>query len=388
MKKQRRKRKVAVLIESTRAYARELIRGIALHNREYRDWEITFTPHGLGETSSNWIKTWPGDGILARIDDRHTFRTIARKKLPTIDLRRSFVSPQIPRIGPDDERAVTLLFQFLRHRGFRRFAFVGISRDIHTPMDVRRETCRRLAKECDFFAELEIDVSALNESSGKNERRLVRWLQRLPIHAAVLASNDDLGFRILNACQKAGRFVPDDLAVTGIGNDDCLCELAMPGLTSIDLNPRRIGYEAAEMLRKMMDENQTYPASTLIEPKRIVARASTNVLSTGDEKVNTALRLIRERACDGVTVKEVLRQVRLSRVTLENRFKKTIGQTVYQAILETRLERVQELLSSTDLTIKTIAGRCGFDYPEYLMLLFRRRFGLTMNAFREENTEI
>lgn len=387
MKKQHRKRRVAVLVESTRAYARELIRGIALHNREHRDWEITFTPHGLGEGSSSWIKNWQGDGILARIDDRQTFRTIVKKNIPTVDLRRSFSSPAIPRIGPDDEAAVSMLFQFLRHRGFCRFAFVGVSHDVHPPMGVRRDCCRRLAETCDFFSELEMDVEP-EENVAKNDRKLVRWLQRLPAHVAILACNDDFGLRVLNACQKIGRAVPDDLAVTGIGNDDCLCELAMPGLTSVDLNPYRIGYEAAEMLRKMMGENQVFPDSTLIEPKRIVARASTNILSTADEKVNTALRLIRDRACLGLDVREVLRHVRLSRVALENRFKKSIGRTIYQTILETRLERVQELLSNTDLTIKTIADRCGFEYPEYLMLLFRRRYGMTMNVFREENREV
>jgi LacI family transcriptional regulator len=377
--------RVAIFIESTRVYSRELIRGIAQYNRENRNWDIEFTPRSLNEPFPAWIKDWQGDGILARINNKRLFRIFSRKEIPVIDLRRSFMLPRIPQIGPDDRAAITILYEFFRSRGFQRFAFVGLPRNQHPPMDIRRTACREIvAKNNQIFSELEVDCSGVDSTNNEEMRQLVQWLKNLPQHVAVICCNDDLALLVLNLCRKLDRIVPNDLAVAGIGNDNCLCELAMPTLTSVDLNPKRIGYEAAEMLQKMMSSDFSPPAATLIKPNFIVSRMSTNIISTEDTLVNQALQLIGNRACDGLQVRDILRHVHCSRMTLENRFKIILGHTIFQEILNVRFQRIKELLATTDLTIKEITSLSGFSYSEHLMRAFHDHFGQTMIEFRKD----
>jgi LacI family transcriptional regulator len=382
----RKRYRVAVFIETTRAYGRELIRGIAQHNREHQNWEIEFAPRGLNEPFPSWMKDWQGDGILARINDKRFLQVLLRKKIPVVDLRRSFTSPLIPQIGTNDRSAIVLLYEFFRSRGFQSFAFVGLPRKEHKSMDIRRDSCKEIvAKNSLTFSELEIALSEFEGTGNQGLRKLISWLKRLPRPVAVIACNDDIALQILNACRKTNLVVPDEIAVAGIGNDECLCELALPTLTSVDLNPKRIGYEAAEMLQKMMSRNFAPPPSTFFEPSFIVSRMSTNIISTKDQIVNFALQLINRQACDGLQVKKVLQHVHLSRMALENRFKKVLGHTIFQAILNVRLQRVKELLATTDLSIKEITSLSGFNYPEHLMRVFHDQFGQTMKSFRKDN---
>jgi LacI family transcriptional regulator len=381
----RKRYRVAVFIETTRAYGRELIRGIAQYNREHWNWEIEFTPSGINEPIPTWIKNWQGDGILARINDKRFLRLLLQKDIPVIDLRRSFSSPRIPQIGPNDHTVIKILYEFFRSRGFQQFAFVGLPKQEHPSMDRRRKSFREIVKKDRLsFWELEISATELLGNQNKGLRKLIQWLKHLPPHIAVIACNDDLALQVLNACQQAGLAVPGDVAVSGIGNDECLCELAMPTLTSVDLNPKRIGYEAAGMLQKIMSENVVLPQETLLEPNFVVTRMSTNIISTQDSIVNQALQYISSQSCAGIQVRDVLQYVQCSRVALENRFKKFLGHTIFQEMLYIRLQRVKELLTTTDLSIKEIAALSGFDYPEHLMRVFHEHFGQTMKSFRKD----
>lgn len=376
-------KKVAVLIESSRGYGRGLIRGIGKFADENRNWQIEYRPRGLSEPVPHWLKNWQGDGILARINDRRVLRLLKKTGLPVIDLRRMFRSSSIPQVGPDDREAVRMAFEHFRSRGFQRFAFVGIPRREHAFMDLRRTSFRRLANANKFsFQELEISLEEFDGSDSQGERRLTCWLKSLPSRTAVLAGNDDLGLQVLNACRTVEIAVPESLAVAGIGNDECLCGVSSPQMTSIDLNPIRIGIEAATMLQRMMDGEEETPASILIKPNRIVPRESTNTVASDDDLVSAMIQYIRQESCNGIDVRAVVARSKVSRTSLENRFKASIGHTVFQEILNVRLERVQELLVSTDWTIKEITAKSGFTYPAYLMYTFQEKFGMTMKEFR------
>jgi len=380
-------KRVAVLIESTRGYSRELIRGIAQFSRQQSHWQVEYTPGGINDLPRHWFKERICDGILARIDTKPMLNALLRTKIPVIDLRRSFSHVDIPCVGPDDRRVIQMLFDHFRHRGLSRFAFVGITRNRHAAMDIRRNTCRELALAHGLaFSDLEIDPADLAGSQSHAMKKLIAWLKRLTYQTAVIACTDDIAFRVLNGCRLIGRSVPSDLAVAGIGNDDCLCELALPTLTSVNLDPKKIGYCAAELLQSMMEKGSTPPNSQLLfQPSMIVPRMSTDTITTSDAVVDKALQFIRLRACDGIQVIDVLRHVHLSRVALENRFKKAIGRTVFQEILDVRLRKVLELLTMTDIPIKAVALETGFEYPEYLMRIFRKKYGQTMKVFRENH---
>lgn len=383
-------RKIAILIESTRSYARDLILGIARFQNEHRNWEIEFSPRGFDEPLPGWLRSWKGHGIIARIDNRHLLRTLLAKKVPVVDLRRFIKHRSVPQIGPDDRQAVQMVFELFRKRNFDSFAFVGPAEKEHPVMDVRLTNFLALTHEHGFGL-IEIRPSASPDRKSNTEAVLRHKLKRLPSRTAILAANDDWGMKTLEACRHLGRPVPYDLVVAGIGNDQCLCELALPKLTSVDLNPQLIGYTAAEMLQKMMNRRSYKPPrETLIEPLVVVERTSTDMISVEDHYVRLAIQFIRANVDKRLAVDDVARHVHLSIRALENHFRQVLGHSVFQEILLVKMEAVKERLTRTKMPIKQIAEETGFGTASYLMKAFRKYAGETMKQyrkrFRDENT--
>ncbi len=380
------RKRVAVLIESTRTYARELIRGIGQYNREHQEWIIEYVPRGLDDPPPLWLKNWKGDGILARINDNHLLETILELKLPTIDLRRNIITPSIPNIGPNDQEVVKLLYQHFREHGFFSFGYFGYHFYTNRSMDYRFSCFQQLMEKEDLkytslFLGTDTKLSKLN---NHQLTRLRKWIDNLPERTAIITCNDDTAFHLLQACRAVGIKVPQQIAVAGIGNDECLCTLGYPTLTSVDLDPQRIGYQAADLLSRMMNEHYVPEQSIMMPPRGVVVRESTDIIATADQKLSDALQFIRENACRGITPGEVLKHVHLSRMALEIRFKSVLNQTIHEVIIQVRLRHVCELLATTDMTYRQIATETGFNYPEYLMRLFRQNMGITLKEYRNK----
>jgi LacI family transcriptional regulator len=187
---------------------------------------------------------------------------------------------------------------------------------------------------------------------------------------------------VLEACRRAGIAVPEEVAVLGVDNDAVLCVLSPPPLSSVILNTRRTGWEAAALLALMMKGENLPPNSHLIPPIGIETRQSSDILAVADEKVAAALRYIREHACDGIQVRDVLKHCPMARRALEVRFRKFIGRTPREEILRVQLNRVKELLVGTELPVWQIAERTGFE-PEYLSVVFKAETGVSPSEYRK-----
>jgi LacI family transcriptional regulator len=162
-----------------------------------------------------------------------------------------------------------------------------------------------------------------------------------------------------------------------------LCDLASPPLSSVIPNTHRTGYEAAALLDRLMAGQRVAAKPHLIAPLGVAARQSTDVLAVDDRDVARAVQFIREHACGGINVADVLRAVPLSRRVLEQRFRRLLGHTPHEEILHVRLDRVKQLLAETDLPLYLIADRTGFEHVEYLSVVFKRDTGRTTSACRE-----
>ena len=187
---------------------------------------------------------------------------------------------------------------------------------------------------------------------------------------------------MLEACQFAGLAVPDAVAVLGVHNDELLCDLCDPPLTSVIPNARRAGYVAAGLLSEMMNRRRVPVEDHLVEPIGVAARQSTDVVAVRDEKVAAAIRFIREHAQANIVVGDVLRALPMSRTLLERKFKESLGCTPHEHIQNTRMERVKTYLATTTLPIAAIADRMGFEHVEYLSVAFRRATGLSPRDYR------
>src|SRR5438874_1384977 len=158
--------------------------------------------------------------------------------------------------------------------------------------------------------------------------------------------------------------------------------MANPPLSSVVHNARRVGYEAAAMLHRMM-QGKKVMADIVVDPLGVKTRQSTDLLAIEDPEVAKAVRFIREHACEGIRVDDVLDQVALSRRAMEMRFRDAVGRPPHMEIRRVQLERVKELLVTSDFKLDRIAELTGFSTAQYLAGLFHRVVNMTPGAWRQ-----
>jgi LacI family transcriptional regulator len=391
----RMRRQVLVLVETSRAYGRGLVQGVAHYNREHGGWSIYFKPHGLGDPPPPWLRDWQGDGILVRIGDRRMADAVKRTGVPAVDLRGLLTDTELPFIGVDHPEVARLAAEHLLERGFHHFGFCGLPRGVHPHMDSLSDHFRALIEKaghtCDVFKARHgpLPGEAWEHQQSRagqwidQQERIARWVESLPKPAGVMACHDDRAVQVLDACRRTEISVPDAVAVIGVDNDQHLCELSIPPLSSIDEQPGRIGYEAAALLDRLMAGKPRPKGPVLVPPRAVVARQSTDVLATEDQAVARAVRYIRQTVGEGIRVRDVVAQGAVSRVTLAARFKRILGRTIREEIQRVQIAQVKELLATTNLPIKQVARRAGFHYVEYMSRLFCRLVGEPPARYRK-----
>lgn len=384
--------RVALLVESSRGYGRGLLVGIARYIREVEPWIVSRREHKLEDEIPEWFKAWNGDGIITRLDNPQLDSWLRRKGVPVVYLRTPRPRVKAPSVLLNDQSVVTLAFEHLRERGFRHFAFCGLNGADYS--DVRRgafvQRVRDAGFQCHVFKSAHrprFNTVVGYERYGllQEDEELRQWIESLAKPVGVMACNDLRGERVLAACRAAGVAVPDDLAVIGVDNDEVLCDFSNPPLSSVIPNTRRIGYEAAALLHRMMLGRKAPPPTVWIEPSGVATRRSTEVLAIEDRNIAAAARFIREHACESmdVSVKDVARASGLSERSLERRFARVLGHTPKEEILRVRLNRAKQLLGETDLSLAIVGEKIGLEHTEYLSRIFKKKTGMTPGEFRK-----
>jgi LacI family transcriptional regulator len=383
--------RVALLIESSRAYGRGTLAGVAKYIRDHGHWSVFLQEHILCDELPGWFEDWEGDGVITRIDNAALAQVIKRLGIPTVYVRNVPPDLKVPSVVADNAAISRAAFEHLRERGFRHFGFCGFNGADYS--EERRESFERAVTRaglhCHVFGAAWPGAglnTAQYEAEGLEDgQRVARWLTGLPKPVGVMACNDMRGQQILDACRRVGIAVPDDVAVVGVDNESVFCDLSDPPLSSVMPNAERVGYEAATLLNRMMAGRKVGMERTLIEPAGVVTRRSTEVLAIEDRRVAVAVRFIREHACEGIDVGDVVRAVPMSRSTLERRYTRIMGHSPKQEILQARLQRARQLLAETDLTLAVIAEKIGLEHPEYLGRIFKKKYGLTPARLRSRD---
>ncbi len=376
------RRKVALLVETSNSYGRELLHGVRAWGREQHAWSMRLSEHGRGAGLPPWLKAWRGDGIIARVDNAVIAAALRRCRAPVVDVSAALATPVFPRVVTDGAAATRLAAEHLRERGLTNFAYCGDARFRWSAQRGRffSEQVKAMGAIVAHFVQ---PVARAEPAQAEAEyAALVTWLRALPKPVGVLACYDVRGQQVLEACHEAGLGVPDEVAVIGVHNDELLCDLCDPPLTSVIPDARRTGYEAAALLDQMMNGAKVPVTTRWIEPVGVVARQSTDVVAVADARVSAAVRFIRERAVSGIDVGDLLRAVPISRTLLERKFKQLLGHSPHEHIQRVRIERVKTLLVTTELSVSAIAERVGVEHPEYLSVMFRRVVGVSPREFR------
>jgi len=380
--------KVALLVETSRAYGRGLLRGIANYSHNHGPWSFYIVPGDFKQVLPR-MREWGGTGIIARIEDNAVAEAIRETRLPTIglDLPSDFLSHadagagHISEVHPDPVGSAHLAAQHLMERGFDTFAYAGLGNRVWSQQ--RRAAFVNYLDSRDYACHV-LDAADLEVAQDwdADQARLADWLTELPKPVGLFACNDYRGRQVLEAALAAGVKVPDELAVVGVDNDELLCDLCHPPLSSVALDAVRGGYEAASLLDRMMRGERTTPERLLIQPLWVATRASSDIIATDDAEVAQAVRYIREHVTQSISVEDILDAIPMSRRLLEIRFKKTIGRTIHEQIQHERLILAKQMLIETDMTVSQIADRSGFSSSSHLGRMLRRLHGVTPKQFR------
>ncbi|EMI54971.1 AraC family transcriptional regulator [Rhodopirellula sallentina] len=383
-------RQVALLIESSRAYGRGLLNGIAAYAQEQGNWSLRHQEMVINADPPEWLADWNGDGILVRAETPAMIDAIRRSGIPAIDLRCLIESDFMPGMDTDGVSVVRLAVDHLRDRGFTRFGFCGFGGANYSE--------RRLEEMQKYVADLGYSLVSYQsagatqattfgaEQAGMlDQKGLTRWLSTLDHPIGVLACNDIRAQQLLNACHATKLDVPDQVAVVGVDNDDVICPLCLPPLTSVEPDTHRIGYEAAAMLEEMMNGKRVKPGIKWVPARRIVVRRSTDAIPVDDAEFVIAYRYIRENACRGISVQDVADAVPMSRRALERRMRTYFDQSPADVIAAFRLERIKELLENTSRPLKQIAKLTGFDHVEHMAKFFKKLVGIPAGQYRTKH---
>lgn len=362
-----------------------MLKGIAQYERSHRPWAAFLDDEARAEVDPQWVRTKKWHGVISR----HTTPTLARicaeLKLPLIDLNDCAPIAGVPKIRPDNMALGHLGAEHFLERGYRHFGFSGFA-DLGWSGE-RRDGFVEALSLAGFACDVQ-DVAYPGDLTPFWDARqittLSAWLKRIPKPTAVMACNDMRALQVVGAAQAAGLLVPEEVAVLGANNDTIRCELAYPPLSSVATNAFQSGYQAAEQLALMMSGQKPTDLNRRIEPVGVVTRQSTDILAMGDKNVAAALSFIREHACHGITVEQVLKQAFASRSQLEKKFRRFIGRSPQAEIRRVQVAKIRQLLFETDFPLKKIAELAGFEHVEYMCVVFKRLTGDSPGSYRKK----
>lgn len=366
---------VALLIETSNAFSRELLHGVRDWMSSHRHWTIHLSEQGRGNRPPAWLKGWRGDGIIARVETPAIARAVRDCGVPVVNVSASKLAEHFPTVISDSAGIARLAATHLRERGFEHFGYCGDARFAWSLQHGRHfsASCEAAGFACDVFS---------STGGDQESQRILRWLARLPRPVGIMACYDIRGQQVLDACRQLGLRVPDEVAVIGQHNDELLCELCDPPLSSVIPGARRAGLEAAGLLDRLMRGETVSPGIVAIPPLGVATRQSTDIVAVKDPRLAAAVRYLRAHACKPIQIADVTRASGLSRTLLERLFRKQFEVSPYEQILRIRIAEADRLLSTTTLCIAEVAERTGFGTVEHFTNTYSRRRGRSPGAAR------
>lgn len=374
---------VAILVQTSTAWGREIVEGIAEYVQERGPWLVFIEPRGLHE-QLRVPSRWRGDGIIARVDSPELARQIEDLRIPCVNVAWSSADPtRIPNVRVDDEACGSLAAEHLLECGLPAFGYVGQqARPAFMNERLRETFAGRLAAAGATVRPYVPPSAGAEETWRAGLEHLAGWLRGFGRPVGILAFGDAEARMVLDACRLAGLRVPEDVAIVAAEQDPLMSALGGIGISAVNIRGQTVGYRAAEMLDRLMRGQPPVSPVVRIAPAGVVGRDSTDGTAVSDELVREALVYIRDHITAPLRVRELARELGVARRTLESRFRAAIDRSPGEAIRRLRVEKAARLLSDTQLPLARVAELCGYAEPRLLTAHFRQIHGVTPTNYR------
>ncbi len=377
--------KILLLTDFSSGYSRNLLKGIVRYSKEVGNWSFQRMPlyyrmlygeNGVVE----WAKKWQADAIIAQLSDVN-IELLNDLNIPIIVQNYRDRNKAVSNLTGDYFNTGVMAAKFFLNRGYRNFAFYGFKGAIWS-----RERAdgysHEIEKQGYKLAILENDNKDREEWSY-NHTVLGNWLQSLPKPVALFACDDHFALQISETCNVYNINVPDDIAILGVDNDDLLCNISDPPLSSIVLDVENGGYNAGKLLHQLITKEITEPFNIVVNPLIIERRKSTEKYAVSDKNIRTILNYIEKNYANHLSVEELVKQVPLSRRVLEKKFKEETGESLYQYIQNYRIDQFTRLLITTDYSLFEAALQSGFENYKNVSRIFRKYKALSPAEYRK-----
>ncbi len=365
---------IAVCIDTRDGAGRNRLHGVARCVRQL-GWRMMLVRHSGKAAAIEVARLDPG-GIIAYVADHWLLDVADQLSVPLVDT--AFGELPVSMSVSVDNRAVgRIAAEHLIQAGLKHFGYCGVTDRIASEQ-------RRLS----FGSALaNHDLHSFSQGVSEGESQiepLMRWLAGLPKPAGLLVFDDKLGERVLTACRWAGLQVPSEVAVLGIGDDELMCQVSWPTLSSIRLPTPRLGFEAARMLAEAMSGKEIRNPHRILEPTGVVIRASTDMVAVDDALTASAIQQIRAQAGLTIGVEQIAQALGVSRRTLDRRFEEFLGRTTHEELLRVRMNMARGMLADGSESIAEVARKCGYCTPASFSRAFHQHSGRWPSQYRDD----
>lgn len=380
MTKQTPYRRIALLLDMASPRGAGLIEGIRQFARPADRWTYMINPSRPSRVMRQ-LRTAGCDGVIAALNTAPRAKFLRSLDLPTVNVADSQFDEGFVTICEDNEAVGRVAAEHLRQTGVEHYAYLT-PRSVFRATQLRLKGFQRAVERAGFACHVYQPRTQPHDPWAVAINDLSRWLVDLPKPCGLLAADDLRACDAIEAAHRAPVNVPNEVAILGVGNDENLANLTLPPLSSVKLPHRRIGYEAAAALKKMISGQTIAPQRIVFEPMGVDAKLSSDLTAIGDDEVAAAIRFIRDHAGRPIQVSDLLEAVPISRRSLERRFRAVLDRTPQQEIQRVHLEHAQSLLADTDLSVPEVARQSGFKSADRLAAVFRRTLSITPTAYR------
>jgi len=372
---------IAVNIVDPNINHQDVFAGVMRYALERGDWQCFIDEHPLYRRGQRGKARGHYDGIIARANPDMQRRAKAQG-VPLVNTMYQHHKPGLAGVYPDPASMGRVAAEHLIGRGFQRFALM-MDRYPRLNQEMYKTFIKHLEQ-----AELEYTTSDLLEGDTEDrafwvelEKDVNRFLDRLEPPIAIFMDSAIVARMLVELCEHRGLHVPQDVAVLSMRSPARLFEIPKT-ISSLQEDYAQIGYEAAAMLRRLMDGDPVPPEPVLFPVPGVVARASTDYYAVDDPLIAEALRYISTHLTEKMRVEQIADALDVSMGTLYNRFEAALGRTIGSEIRRLRINAARVMLMDQDLTVKEVASSAGFGGVDVMTRTFKKHFGMTPTAFR------